>query len=407
MWRWQPPVHSPLDARSIARGLRALLGDRSRAEGRARELLGERYGARRVVLTDSGTSALTLALRAAAPGDRERVAVPAYSCYDVATAWIGADVRPRLYDVDPMTLGPDADSLAAAVRDGVPAVVLAYLYGTPLDWSVVREACRDSGAVVVEDAAQGLGCGWEGRRAGSLGDLSVLSFGRGKGWTAGGGGALMALTGRGEEAVARIETADLPPAASVPALVRSLAQWVLGRPSLYGIPARISFLGLGETVYRPPAPPGAPSTFSLGVLPATLELQRRELGARRDNAARLAEAVEGAKDLEPVPGPHGVPAGHLRLPVLAEGEARRRLASRAAVRLGVAPGYPKPLQALPQVRDGLDAASGTDLEGSERLAADLYTLPTHGLLRPRDLDALVRLLRDSGDGADRAGPTAA
>lgn len=407
MWRWQPPVHSPLDGRSIARGLRALLTGRSRAERRARELLRERYGARRVVLTDSGTSALTLALRAATPGDGEPVAVPAYSCYDVATAWIGAGVRPRLYDVDPESLGPDADSLAAAVRDGAAAVLLAYLYGTPIDWSVVREASGDAGALVVEDAAQGLGCRWQGRRAGSLGDLSVLSFGRGKGWTAGGGGALMALTGRGEESLARIGTTDLRPTASVPAMARSLAQWVLGRPSLYGIPARIPLLGLGETVYRPPTPPGAPSTFSLGVLPATIELQEHELEARRDNAARLQAAVVEAGDLVPVPGPDGIPAGHLRLPVLVEGKGRRRLASRRAVRLGVAPGYPKPLHALPQVRNGLDAASGADLRGSERLAANLYTLPTHGLLRPRDLDALTRLLRDPADGADRRGPTAA
>jgi dTDP-4-amino-4,6-dideoxygalactose transaminase len=141
------------------------------------------------------------------------------------------------------------------------------------------------------------------------------------------------------------------------------------------------------------------------VLPATVELQQRELGVRRHNAARLRAAVEEAVDLTPVPGPDGVPAGHLRLPVLVEGKGGRRLASRRAVRLGVTPGYPKPLHALPQVQDGLDAASGADLQGSERLAEDLYTLPTHGLLRPRDLEALTRLLRDPGDGADPGGST--
>lgn len=411
MWRRQPPAHSPLDGRAVASGLRALVTGRSRAEAKARELLRDRFGARRTVLTDSGTSALILALRAATEIRAGPVAVPAYSCYDVATAWVGAGLRPHLYDLDPWTLGPEPASLASVARDDASAIVVAYLYGTPIDWATVREVAGDSGILLIEDAAQGIGCGWRGRRAGSLGDVSVLSFGRGKGWTAGGGGALLALTDRGEEAVSRVEADDLTPAASASALARTVAQWAFGRPSLYGVPTRLPGLDLGETVYREPPSPESASTFSLGMLPATLALQDRELAARRGNAARLREVAEVAPDVTPVRSRSDGTSGALRLPVLADGNARRRLGSRRALRLGVMPGYPRSLHELPQVRGSLEPGPGVELPGSRRLATELFTLPTHSLLRPRDLlDLEDLLLRPSGgirvhaeEDGDRAG----
>lgn len=404
MWRRQPPVHSPLDAVSIARGLGAMLGRRDAAHVAARELLAERYGARRVVLTDSGTSALLLALRAAVAVGGERVAVPAYSCYDVATAWVGAGVRPRLYDLDPSTLGPDPPSLTRAAGENVGAVVVAYLYGMALDWDGIRRAVDGSGALLIEDAAQAAGCRWEGRPAGALGDLSVLSFGRGKGWTAGGGGALLALTDRGERALSAIEAeVRLAPAASGPCLLRAAAQWLFGRPALYGLPAAVPWLGLGETVYRPPTPPRAASSFSLGALVATHRLQEDELTARRANAARLRPVVEEAPGLRAVTGPAAGVSGDLRLPILAEDGTLGRLGSPRAARLGVMHGYPRPLHELPEVAEGLDpgAAMG-GLDGSEHLARALYTVPTHGLLAPRELRALEALLRaGAGKGAGR------
>lgn len=382
----------------MASGTRTLLTGRATAETSAGKLLKSRYGAGRVVLTDSGTSALTLALRAASGSGRGPVAVPGYSCYDVATAWMGAGVLPRFYDLDPRTLGPSPSSLRRAVREGVDAVVVAYLYGIALDWERVREAVDEAAGqdfpLLIEDAAQAAGCRWKERPVGSLGDLSVLSFGRGKGWAAGGGGALLALTERGERALARIEGhLELAPAGSLPCLGRAAAQWVFGRPGLYSLPAAMPWLGLGETVYRPPTPPRAASAFTLGALVATHRLLEQELERRRAHATRLREAVEGAPEIEAIRGPAGGFSGELRLPLLADGEARRRLGSREAVRLGVMPGYPSPLHRLPEVRESLDPAVGPGLEGSERLARSLFTAPTHGLLPRRDLEDLADLLQ--------------
>ncbi len=108
------------------------------------------------------------------------MALPAFTCYDIASAAVGAGVRVALYDVDPDTLGPDPASLERVLAAGAGAVVAGPLYGVPLEWDALRALADRHGALLIEDAAQGHGASWRGRPLGSLGDLSVLSFGRGK-----------------------------------------------------------------------------------------------------------------------------------------------------------------------------------------------------------------------------------
>jgi hypothetical protein len=246
-----PPVLSPLSASALVRA--AAAGAAASSCPRLHDLLRDRYSADRVVLTDSGTHALQLALTAAlsrSSAGQRIVALPAYCCYDVATAAVGANARIALYDVDPDTLAPDAASLEQAFRAGARAAVIAPLYGVPAAWSPLESIAAQHGALLIEDAAQGHGAQLDGRVLGSIGQLSVLSFGRGKGWTGGAGGALLA---RG----------DAPPidadglaegTGGIRTWMAAAAQWLLARPSLYGVPSSLPFLGLGETHYRQPSP---------------------------------------------------------------------------------------------------------------------------------------------------------
>ena len=56
-----------------------------------RHLVAERFQARAVALTDSGTSALVLAFRMALPGNAPgTVALPAYACPDLLSAAVAA-----------------------------------------------------------------------------------------------------------------------------------------------------------------------------------------------------------------------------------------------------------------------------------------------------------------------------
>ncbi len=91
------------------------------------------------------------------------MALPAFTCFDVATAAVAAALPVVLYDIDPATLAPDFDSLELCLQQGARVVVVSPLYGMPVDWDLVERSAARYGAVVIEDAAQGHGARWRGR----------------------------------------------------------------------------------------------------------------------------------------------------------------------------------------------------------------------------------------------------
>jgi dTDP-4-amino-4,6-dideoxygalactose transaminase len=379
----QLPVYSPLSARAVA----AAFG---RADERAplAAHLRAAYDVPRVVLTDSGTSALTLAIRAAAlrrPG--APVALPAYGCFDLATAAIGAGVRVVLYDVQAATLTPDLASVERALARGVCALVVAHFYGVPVPMDAMQAAADRAGALLIEDAAQGAGGSWRSRPLGATAPLGVLSFGRGKGITGGGGGALL---GRDAAALPDAVVANIRPADEGDAVfgAKLAAQWALGRPALYALPARLPMLQLGETLYHAPTPVRGLRTASARILLHTMPLAQSEAQVRRTHAARLIRSLGERRDGVVPAIADGGEAGWLRLPV--HGHARAAAGEGTDV-LGIMPGYPYPLNDLAMLQPHLDNG-GETFAGARELTQRLWTLPTHSHLGDRDLGALASWL---------------
>jgi len=398
-WRHQAPVHSPLSAAALLAGARAAVsrnGAPSQAEAQVAALLRDRYGAKAVLLTESGTAALTAALLAVLkdrPGSP--VALPAYACYDLATAAEGAGVPVLLYDLDPHTLGPDVPQIDATLRRGAVAIVVVHCYGCPVDLGLVNRLAATTGAVVIEDAAQAVGGMLHNRPAGSQSSLAVLSFGRGKGLTGGSGGALLAHDAAGQRILDRAKGMLGAARRGWPELLAITAQFLLERPNVYALPAALPFLHLGETIYRPPRPLRGPTSASSAVVAATWRLAEREAEVRRRNAERLLVELRWLPGFEVITTPPDARPGYLRLPVLASPTARRAAAEPAARRLGVMGGYPKVLCDLERFRSRCLNRDGA-FSGSRLLAARLCTLPTHGQLRIRDFERLALWIRAVG-----------
>ena len=197
--RHQLAAYSPLSLAACARSGAAALGLGADPSDELRGILLKDYQAQSVVLCGSGTQALQLAIVSAsrdvysgATGS-PLIAMPAFSCFDLASAALGADARVCLDDLDPRRLAPALASLERVMSAGAKVVVVAPLYGVPVDWEAIEAVADRHGALVIEDAAQGHGATWRGRALGTLGRISTLSFGRGKGWTGGGGGAVLFL----------------------------------------------------------------------------------------------------------------------------------------------------------------------------------------------------------------------
>jgi perosamine synthetase len=397
--RHQLPAYSPLSLRGVAAGVGGLLRPGSDPVGALSELLREEYGALRVALVGSGTQALqiALALAAGSAAGRGSIGLPAYSCYDVASAalWLGRPVR--FYDLNPVTLSPDPESVRDLLARGVRVVVVAPLFAVPVRWDELDPVLAAAEPVVVEDAAQGFGGSWEERPLGSKGHLSVLSFGRGKGWTSGsGGGALLVRdpelsdddlefasnSGRGRRAVK-----------SVGSLAAAGAVWALARPEVYGVPRSVGPLGLGETRFRPPREAEALSTVAAAVALNAYPGARAHVEVRRRVAREYDGLLREHGRAESVDVPQVSRPGYLRYPLRLEGSMNGFLRPGRARRLGAERGYPKALPHLEKLAGLLDEEErGRRWPGAADLVDRLVTLPTHGRSRAKERRELVDLI---------------
>jgi dTDP-4-amino-4,6-dideoxygalactose transaminase len=153
--------------------------------------LEQRLGSRRALLTHSCTGALEMAalLVDVKPGDE--VIMPSFTFVSTANAFVLRGARPVFVDIRPDTLNLDVASIAEATTSRTRAIVAVHYAGVPSDMDAIEAVSKPETIAIVEDAAQALGSMYHGRPAGSLGNLSALSFHETKNVIAGEGGALL------------------------------------------------------------------------------------------------------------------------------------------------------------------------------------------------------------------------
>jgi hypothetical protein len=151
-------------------------------------LLTRRVGQGEALLLASGTAAIEMALEILRVGPGHEVIVPDIGCHCVAAAAARSGATVVFVGVgETLTLLPG--DVLAAVTDVTRAVIGVHQYGLPADIPGIRRVVP-APVTVVEDFAQAWGLTVAGQDAGSLGDLSVTSFGQTKPLSLGAGGAL-------------------------------------------------------------------------------------------------------------------------------------------------------------------------------------------------------------------------
>jgi dTDP-4-amino-4,6-dideoxygalactose transaminase len=296
---------------------------------------------------------------------------------------VHAGLRPIACDVDGSTFDFDHARLAQAIDDDTLCVVAQHLFGVPSDVARTRALCRARGIVVIEDAAQALGVTSGGVPLGTLGDVGILSFGRGKSVTAGAGGAIVTNSDDLADAI-RLQCAGLPE----PSRLRTILDFLLVvalavfiRPALYWVPAALPFLRLGETIF----PTHVPLRRMSGMQAGLLRHVRARL--RASNRIRLRTAAALGRRLGIAWAPHP----YLRLPIFASSPAEKRalLARSRRLGLGLSAGYPSAIDEIPEMRAW---SSGEQCPQARRIASHLLTVPVHHWLRPRDRRAICECL---------------
>lgn len=128
----------------------------------------------------SGTDALWLALLAlgVGPGDEVITVSDTFIATAEAISYCGA--KPVFIDVEPVTYNMDPAKLEAAITKKTKAVIPVHLFGQMADMAPILAIARKHKLFVVEDASQAHGAEYNGKKAGSMGDMGCFSFYPGK-----------------------------------------------------------------------------------------------------------------------------------------------------------------------------------------------------------------------------------
>jgi dTDP-4-amino-4,6-dideoxygalactose transaminase len=139
-------------------------------------------GAKHVVSCASGTDALLMVLMARQVGPGDAVLCPSFTfcATGEAVALVGA--TPVFVDVDEATFNMDPVSLergiaTARARGLKPrAVIVVDLFGQSADHDGIGAVAEAEGLFVLDDAAQGFGASYKGRKLGTFGLATATSF---------------------------------------------------------------------------------------------------------------------------------------------------------------------------------------------------------------------------------------
>lgn len=147
-------------------------------------------GVKHACLATSGSYALSAALVGLGIGPGDEVLVPAHTYMATATSVLAVGAIPVIVDIDEtITIDPAAIDAAAGPR--TRAVIPVHMWGAACDMDAIMKVAAKHGMLVLEDACQAVGGGYEGRMLGSIGHAGAYSFNYYKNMTAGEGGAVV------------------------------------------------------------------------------------------------------------------------------------------------------------------------------------------------------------------------
>jgi dTDP-4-amino-4,6-dideoxygalactose transaminase len=321
-------------------------------------------GARYAVGCASGTDALLLVLMARGIGPGDAVICPAFTFCATAEVVVLTGATPVFADVDATTFNLDTASVTRAVatakRHGLtPKMVIPVdLFGLPAGHDAIAAVAKAEGLFVLDDAAQGLGATYKGRRLGSLAPATATSFFPAKPLGCyGDGGAVL--------------TDD----AGLVELLKSLR--VHGQGS-----DRYDNVRIGMTSRL--------DTIQAAVLTEKLKIFAEEIAARDRIAQRYAD---GLKDVALVPiVPEGLTSVWAQYTIrLAPGVRDGLAAKLRAQGIPTVVYYPKPLHRLEAYRQFPVVDNGIPV--TDRLAEEVISLPMHAYLDAPTQDRIIEAVR--------------
>jgi perosamine synthetase len=305
---------------------------------------------------------------------RNEVLLPAYTCYSIAASVVRAGLKIRVYDVFPDTFEPDYSSLKNCFSGKTLAVLAQYLFGIATSIDEIQKITENTGAYLIEDAAQALGAEYKNNRLGTIADFGFYSFGRGKALPVGCGGALIS---KDKNVVNSIILPD--GGRGIINLAMTVSAQLLSYRFFYRIMEALP-LGLGLTIYDP--------SFDISLMPELMEKLGKKVirtldklnGHRRKIAGIYKDILNGYGIIKEKEDAFSI---FTRFPVIG---VQDKIPDNLK-QYGVRRMYPKSIIDEPEIRKHI-LNNDDKMPGARTIAEKLITLPTHSGIKERSAEKI-------------------
>lgn len=146
------------------------------------------FGSQLALLTPSCTHALEMAALLLDIGEGDEVIMPSFTFVSTANAFVLRGARIVFIDIEPSSMNIDVTLIEEAITEKTKVIVPVHYAGVACEMDTIMDVANRHGIAVVEDAAQAMLSTYKGRKLGSFGDISAVSFHETKNFTAGGEG---------------------------------------------------------------------------------------------------------------------------------------------------------------------------------------------------------------------------
>ncbi len=152
---------------------------RGKKEEELKSLLKEYFNISNIFLYNSGRSSLYCLLKALKLEKNDQVLLQAFTCSALVTPILWNNLNPKYVDIkDDFNIDPE--DLKRKISPKTKVLIIQHTFGKPCRMEEIMEIVKENNLILIEDCAHALGAEYKGRKIGTFGDASFLSFSRDK-----------------------------------------------------------------------------------------------------------------------------------------------------------------------------------------------------------------------------------
>ncbi|MEC5424230.1 UDP-4-amino-4,6-dideoxy-N-acetyl-beta-L-altrosamine transaminase [Virgibacillus sp. C22-A2] len=154
------------------------------------QAIAEYVGAKYAVAFSSGTAALHAACSVAGVAENDEVITTPITFAASANSVLFMGGTPVFADIDPQTYNISPDAIEPLINSKTKVIITVDFTGQPAEYDAIMTLADKHGLIVIDDAAHALGASYNGKKIGSIADMTMFSFHPVKHITTGEGGII-------------------------------------------------------------------------------------------------------------------------------------------------------------------------------------------------------------------------